>query len=68
MTEMNRVVCPTCSSALTPVTYPSNAYLNPDQWSSVRAGDYYCEQCPRQPYGGQWHYRYYWNRDLKDAS
>jgi hypothetical protein len=58
------VLCPACRGALTPVTYPSDSYLNEDQWRSIRAGDYYCPTCPRLPYAGQAHYRYYWADEL----
>jgi hypothetical protein len=48
--------CPVCGFDLEPVTYPGG-YLNPDQWESVRAGDWFCDSCkPR---------RYFFERDGK---
>jgi hypothetical protein len=56
--------CPDCKRALQEVRYPGG-YLNEDQWSSIRAGDWFCEDCPARP--GQ-HYRYFWRRDFPAPS
>lgn len=37
--------CPTCHRSVDEVRYPSDSYLNRDQWEGVRCGDYYCDHC-----------------------
>jgi hypothetical protein len=54
--------CPDCKRPLQKVRYPGG-YLNEDQWDSMRAGDWFCEECPSLPVTKK--YRYFWNRDLR---
>lgn len=36
--------CPQCGG---PLRIPPRPYwMNPDQWDSTKAGDFYCQQCP----------------------
>ena len=56
--------CPQCQAPLCPVTYPSDSFLNEDQWRSLRNGDYYCKHCPPERPLPQ-RYRYYWAHELQ---
>ncbi|MCK4387074.1 MAG: hypothetical protein KAV41_03275 [Candidatus Pacebacteria bacterium] len=40
--------CPECGSELEPIYYRPQFLLNFEQWSAVRAGDYFCpnRECP----------------------
>ncbi len=58
-------LCPSCKTPLHRVTYPGGC-LNPDQWDSVRAGDWYCDQ-PKCAAASDAMYRYFWNADLIDT-
>lgn len=57
--------CPKCDAKLHKVTYPGG-YLNEDQWASVRAGDWYCDN-KSADHGERVTLRgfyYFWNREL----
>lgn len=36
--------CPTCCSPIERV--PQSIWMNAEQWESVKAGDYFCKECP----------------------
>ncbi|MFA6462202.1 MAG: hypothetical protein WCV90_08125 [Candidatus Woesearchaeota archaeon] len=55
--------CLECSSLLKEVKRPVDSPLNPEQWASQRAGDYYCETCPGER--GKSGHRYYWKSELE---
>jgi hypothetical protein len=57
--DSDEPACPHCARPLQEVRY-EGGYLNEDQFDSIRAGDWFCEQCPGWPK----RYRYFWNRDL----
>lgn len=55
--------CPECAAPLHTVRYPGG-YLNADQWSSIRAGDFYCNSsAPHkcEPNGG---IAYFWKHEV----
>jgi hypothetical protein len=58
-------ICPDCKGPLQQVTCQSFSYLNPDQFDSVKAGDYYCTECKGKR--GNTGYRYYWKSELTPA-
>lgn len=58
--------CPECESNLEKVVYNPDCSLNFEQWSSIRAGDYYCTNCKGDR--GKTDYRYYWEREVKEFS
>lgn len=56
-------LCPQCGSGLRVVRNPAGSVLNDDQFDSVRAGDYYCENCKgNEAKSG---YKYWWKKDLE---
>ena len=55
--------CPQCGGELEPVTYPIGSALNPDQWASVRAGDWCCRSCPDNDRGKNGRC-YWWDREV----
>ena len=55
--------CPQCGEKLEKVKYLSNSLLNFEQWSSIRAGDYFCRECKGNR--GKSGYRYYWEAELE---
>jgi hypothetical protein len=57
--DSDEPACPHCARPLRKVRYPGG-HLNEDQWDSVRAGDWFCEDCRNWPK----RYRYFWNSDL----
>lgn len=57
--------CPQCARVLERVTY-SGGYLNPDQWASVRAGDWWCETCPSNGRGRSG--AYFWNSEVASTT
>jgi hypothetical protein len=58
--------CPNCGTRLEAVRYPANCVLNADQWSSIRAGDYYCPICPGTR--GNSGKRYYWAQEVQEPT
>jgi hypothetical protein len=57
--------CPDCARPLQKVRY-EGGYLNEDQFDSIRAGDWFCEKCPKLDPPKR--YRYFWNRDIAARS
>ncbi len=56
--------CPECEKPLKEVTYPSGSMLNEDQWSSQKAGDFYCDSCPGDE--AKSGHKYYWKKELEE--
>lgn len=56
-------LCPQCSNPLGEVRYPSDCYLNRDQWEAQIAGNWYCTHCPGNGRGGSG-YAYFWDREV----
>lgn len=54
--------CPECKNELFPVLQDRSSPLNYEQFESVRAGDYYCENCTGSR--GNSGYRYFWKKEL----
>lgn len=57
---MINLICPECGKELNIV--PGSKCLNPEQWDSVKAGDYYCTKCKGNR--GKTGYRYYWKEEI----
>jgi hypothetical protein len=54
--------CPECGERLEAVRFNPDCLLNFEQWSSIRAGDYFCRRCRGDR--GKSGYRYYWKSEL----
>jgi len=54
-----KYTCPQCGNKLEEINYPSNSFLNKEQWNSQRAGDYFCPECPKSKFP------YYWKKELE---
>jgi hypothetical protein len=46
MNAMSNPTCPQCGKELQEVRYPADSMFNRDQFDSMKAGDWYCEECP----------------------
>lgn len=55
--------CPQCGGPLEVVRQSGKLPLNPDQWASMRAGDYYCPTCPDNDRGMSG-LCYWWEHEL----
>jgi len=60
---MEKLICPECGKELNIV--PSSKCLNPEQYNSTKAGDYYCKNCKGNR--GKTGYRYYWKEELNNS-
>ncbi len=59
--------CPQCHGPLVEIRYPSDSYLNRDQWESQLAGNWLCEKCPDN--GRAKNKKcYWWTREVIPAS
>lgn len=54
--------CPTCGTKLERV--PDSKWLNPDQYNSIKAGDWFCTVCPDNNRGHTC-YCYWWAREIE---
>lgn len=61
----NNRSCPLCGKPLKPVRFPGG-YLNREQWESVRAGDWYCDNCPSEVTKSG--HSYFWESDFKEPT
>lgn len=55
--------CPQCGKRLERVCQSDNSPLNRYQFDAIKAGDYYCRQCPSNE-RGQVAYCYWWEHEL----
>lgn len=55
--------CPLCGGQLEKVRYPSDSYMNEDQFNSVKAGDWYCSKCKSDKASSG--YAYFWDSEVK---
>ena len=60
---MINLTCPECGKELNIV--PSSKCLNPEQYDSVKAGDYFCKNCKGNR--GNTGYRYYWKEEINNS-
>lgn len=60
---MINLICPECGEELNIV--PDSKCLNPEQYDSVKAGDYYCTNCKGDR--GKTGFRYYWKEELNNS-
>lgn len=58
------MTCPGCGGELVEVRYPGGP-LNVEQWSAVRAGDWWCRACPDNGRGRSG--AYWWMREVVPA-
>jgi len=58
--------CPKCGKELNLVRYNPDCLLNAEQWSSIKAGDYFCNICPGDR--GKSEKRYYWKSELEELT
>ena len=63
---MEKYDCPKCGEMLEPVRYNSRSFLNFEQWHSIRAGDYFCNDCTGER--GKSGKRYYWKSELEEIA
>ena len=54
--------CPVCNIQLMEVRQAEGSLLNEQQWAAVRAGDYYCQNCPPDK---DMRYKYWWKKEVK---
>lgn len=60
---LRRSVCPQCGGRLTRVNRMPGAWVNADQFASMRAGDWYCPACPDNGRGKSG-LCYWWHHEL----
>ena len=55
--------CPQCGTRLSPVRQAYGSPLNADQFDAVKAGDFYCPECPSNDRGNK-SLCYWWESEL----
>jgi hypothetical protein len=55
--------CPQCGKDLHKVCNPSDSLMNDNQFDAMRAGDWYCDNCPSNGRGNS-PYAYFWDREV----
>ena len=55
--------CPNCNQSLKKVIPSFDSKLNPEQWDSIKAGDYFCNHCKGNE--GKSGFKYYWKNELE---
>lgn len=63
---MEEYDCPKCGKKLEPVKYNPDCLLNFYQWSSIKAGDYFCNTCSGER--GKSGKRYFWESELEELA
>jgi len=61
--------CPRCERPLKAINFASS-YLNPEQWESIVAGRFYCDDCPSVPKErnrGKTGFCYWWPSEIEAA-
>ena len=61
------IKCPNCGGELGRVNRPFDSLLNDDQFDAIRAGDWYCTQCPEDigtAHKAKSGYAYFWDKDV----
>lgn len=61
-----QIKCPQCGGEIERVRQSEFSALNADQFDSVKAGDWFCVNCPSNN-RGQMPLCYWWERELPDA-
>ena len=67
MHVLMKALCPKCDTPLLKVKQKSGSPLNADQFDSIKAGDWYCTECPGNGRGVQEDVAYFWEREVKQA-